>query len=621
MVLPFDSKFWTNNSPVVLDDLETTVSLMARIGACWSPSFSPDGHWITLISNLNGLPQVWIVSVKGGWPELVTSLPDQIYGVSWSPDGAWLAFRLAPGGGMNEQVYVVRPNGCGLRRLTDGGMENNWLGDWTRDSRQLMISSNRRTSDAMDAYLYDLENNQLRLVVENQGIGYFTDVSRDGRWAVLYRMVNRSDNNLYLVNLDDGQETLLTPHEGPGTFDGGRFSPDGRTIYLSSNRDREMIAFCSISIDQHGTPGEINLLATRDDAELEGFEITEDGSTAVLLWNIAGYNQLDFFDTATLEVTPGPKLPVEITSVPRFSRGGNLLTMVLTGSAAPMDIYVYDRIADRLQKVTNSPHPGVDLGSMTRPELVRFPAHDGITLSGWLYTPDGFDAPGPVVLNFHGGPEGQEQPIFKSNFQALLAQGIAVFSPNVRGSAGFGLTFVNLDNGPLRFDAIRDIKTCVEYVVKLGLANPRRVGIMGGSYGGYMTMAGLTQYPDLFAAGANYFGIVNFKTFFEHTEPWMAEISKIQYGDPQTQADLLRELSPIHKLDRVKAATLVLHGANDTNVPVVEAEQVVEHLRKRGLPVKYVLFPDEGHGFYKEANRIKATVETVRWFTEHLSSH
>jgi dipeptidyl aminopeptidase/acylaminoacyl peptidase len=193
-----------------------------------------------------------------------------------------------------------------------------------------------------------------------------------------------------------------------------------------------------------------------------------------------------------------------------------------------------------------------------------------------------------------------------------------VLAPNVRGSAGFGKRFVNLDNGPLRFDAVRDIKACVDYIVSAGVADPRRIGIMGGSYGGYMTMAGLTEYPDLFAAGANLFGIVNFETFFQQTEPWMAAISKIEYGDPETQVDLLRSLSPIHKIDRVRAPTVVLHGANDTNVPVVEAEQVVASLEERGVPLKYVLFPDEGHGFVKTANRITATVEIVRWFAEHL---
>ena len=241
-----------------------------------------------------------------------------------------------------------------------------------------------------------------------------------------------------------------------------------------------------------------------------------------------------------------------------------------------------------------------------------------LELSAWLYTPTGFKAPSAIVLSFHGGPEGQERPRFDSTYQALLAQGIAVLAPNVRGSGGFGKTYVNLDNGALRVNAVRDIKACVDYVVGADIASAGHIGIMGGSYGGYMTMAGLAEYPNTFSAGVNLFGVVNFRTFFAQTEPWMAAISKIEYGDPDTEGEMLDSLSPINKIDQVIAPTLVLHGANDTNVPVVEAEQVVENLKRRNIPVEYVLFPDEGHGFQKEPNRITSTVATVEWFVRYL---
>jgi dipeptidyl aminopeptidase/acylaminoacyl peptidase len=223
-----------------------------------------------------------------------------------------------------------------------------------------------------------------------------------------------------------------------------------------------------------------------------------------------------------------------------------------------------------------------------------------------------------MVLSFHGGPEGQERPRFRATYQALLSRGISVFAPNVRGSSGFGKTFVNLDNGALRFDGIRDIAATTQFVTQVGLADPDRIGIMGGSYGGYMVMAGITEYPEMFAAGANLFGIVNFETFFAQTEPWMAAISTVEYGDPATEPELLERLSPIHRIDRIVTPTIVLHGANDTNVPVVEAEQVVENLEVRGVPVKYVLFPDEGHGWRKIENRVTSDVEIVKWFETHL---
>ncbi|NDJ36576.1 MAG: S9 family peptidase, partial [Chloroflexi bacterium] len=407
---------------------------------------------------------------------------------------------------------------------------------------------------------------------------------------------------------------VVTPHEGPGSFSGARFIEGA--VLLAGDPERELVALCRAPLDETGRPGPLEVLAGRDDAELQEFDVH--AQTAALLGNAAGLSELAFYDLETGTLTAGPDLPAEGASEITFSPDGKRLAFVLRGAAAPRDIWVYDRETQALTQLTHSPHPGVVFSDLIRPELIEFTAHDGLELTGWLYLPKDYARPGPVVLSFHGGPESQERPTFNSTYQALLAEGIAVFAPNVRGSTGFGKTFASLDNAALRVDAVQDIESCVEAMVNRGIASPGRIGIMGGSYGGYMTMAGLTTFPDAFAAGANICGIVNFETFFAHTEPWMAAISKVEYGDPDTQADLLRSLSPIHNINRVKGATIVLHGANDTNVPVVEAEQIVSALKRRAIPVEYVRFEDEGHGFTKEQNRITATVAIVRWFAKHL---
>ncbi|HEX7186175.1 MAG TPA: S9 family peptidase [Thermoanaerobaculia bacterium] len=603
------------------DDLQALVARMAKIGSCVNPSFSPDGKRLAILCNLSGLPQIWTVPVEGGWPTQVTALDDQVSNLEWSPkDPDVLAFSLAPGGGLNEQIYVVRSDGRSLQRLTEGGKVNNRLAGWTRDGRHLRLGSSRGNPGSIDSYLYDLEKARLRLVSVNAGIGTLTDVSPDGRWGLVNRVKSRGDSNLFLVGLEERAEVLLTPHEPPGTFAGGRFSPDGRAAYLLSNGGRDLAAFTRVTIGEGGKAGPVEVIAGRDDAELDGFQITEDGKTAALVWNVAGRAELSFQDLATLKQTPGPKLPGDLAFGLRFSPDGSRLALVISGSTRPSDVWVLDRSSGDLRQVTFSPHAGVALDALVSPTLVKFPAHDGLELSGWLYRPSGKagEQPGPVVISFHGGPEGQERPGFNPTYQALLSRGISVFGPNVRGSSGFGKKFVNLDNGPLRVEGVKDIKSCVDYLVSQGIADPKRIGIMGGSYGGYMTMAGLTEYPDLFAAGANLFGIINFETFFSHTEAWMAAISTIEYGDPSTQKDMLRQLSPIHKVDRIRAPTLVLHGANDTNVPVVEAEQTVESLKKRNVPVDLVLFPDEGHGFRKTPNRVRSTVAVVEWFERYL---
>lgn len=601
------------------DELTKTSAMMARMGFCKSPSFSPDGERIAFISDLSGTPQVWAVTVEGGWPELVTALDDPVENVLWSPEGSWLALTLAPGGGMNRQVYLVRPDGTGLRRLTKGGMENNFMGVWSPDGRQLSLSSNQRTFMVVDAYLADIESGELRLVAEGRGLCGLMDVSRDGRFGLLYRLIDRTSDNLSLVNLTNGDEVLLTPHEGPAQFN-GKFSHDGKSIYMQSNKDRDRIAFARVEFGREHQPGEMEVVCERDDAVLDGFALDEQGTKAALSWNVAGRNELTLFDLVTGDVSPVPELPAEIISGLKFSKDGARLVMSAQGAAAPPDTWTLRLRSSAFQQVTRSPHAGVKLEEMVRPELLRFTAHDGLPLSGWLYRPHGTVGPTPLVISFHGGPEAQERPEFNITYQALLKQGISVFAPNIRGSAGFGKTFVNLDNGPLRFNAIRDVKTCAERVVADRFADAQRIGIMGASYGGYLVLAGLTEFPELFAAGADISGIVNFETFLAHTEPWMAMISRIKYGNPETDLEMLRRLSPIHKIDHLIAPTIIFHGANDTNVPPSEAEQVVESLKRRGVPFEYIIFPDEGHGLSKTSNRVRATTAIVRWFDKHLKA-
>jgi dipeptidyl aminopeptidase/acylaminoacyl peptidase len=594
------------------------VTRMARIGRAFSPTFSPDGKCMAFVSDSSGIPQVWIAPAEGGAPTQVTNGDDPIGRVSWSPNGDWLVFSLAPGGGMNAQIYIVHPDGTGLRRLTDGRKETNNLGDWTHDGRRVAMGSNRANPSAIDVYLVDPISGERELISDNKGLQAVEDVSRDGALALVARVRGRGDNDLYLIDLKTHTETLVTPHDPPGSF-GGRLAPDGRAIYLTSDKDRDMAAFARVRIDNAGKLAPMEVIAGRDDAELGAFMVNEQGTTAALLWNVAGRNELAFVNLESGILTPGPKLPGEIAGGLMFSKDGARLAMTISGATAPPDIWILDIGAGgRLHQVTQTPHTGVDLATLVRPELIKFKAHDGLDLTGWLYRPVGQSKPGPYVVSFHGGPEGQERPGFRSDYQALVAQGIGVFAPNVRGSSGFGKRFVNLDNGPLRVEGIRDLEDCVNYLVSSRIADPGRVGITGGSYGGYMTMVGVTFYPDLFAAGVNLFGMVNFFTFFEHTEPWMAAISTTEYGDPKTQADLLRQLSPLGKLDRIKTPLMVQHGANDTNVPVVEAEQIVEALKRRNVPVEYVLFPDEGHGFRKEKNRITSTVRMVEFFVKHL---
>lgn len=606
-------------------DVERTVRALAKIGSASAPTLSPDGKRVAFLTNLSGSPQVWSVPIGGGYPQALTTLDDPVLGAQWSPEGSQLAVAVAPGGGLNSQIWLLKGDGSSMRRVVGGGKENNWFGLWASDGSFFTYSSNVRDAAAMDGYVYDVAKGESRLVVRNRGVGTFDDVSDDGRFALINRLASRGDNDVVRVDLKTGAEVLVTSHTPPGSFE-GKFGKDGNTVYLLNDLDRDLTAFSRVAIAADGKVSAPQLIAARPDAALSGFTVDPSRSVALLVWNVAGRSEVSVVDLATGAVTRGPKLPFEILGGVEFSRDGRVV--VLAGSAAtkPTDVYVWENVragsnaAAVVRQLTHSSSPGVDLSTLVAPELVHYKAHDGLDLSAWLYLPRGASKSLPVVFSFHGGPEGQERPSINSTYQALLSRGIAVFAPNVRGSSGFGKRFVNLDNGALRVNSVRDIEASVQALISRGVADPRRLGIMGGSYGGYMVMAALTEYPDMFAAGANLYGVVNFKTFFEHSEPWMAEISTIEYGNPRTEADMLASLSPINKIDRVKAATLVLHGANDTNVPVIEAEQVVQKLKSRGVPVEYILFPDEGHGWRKTTNRVKSAVSIVDFFERHLAA-
>jgi dipeptidyl aminopeptidase/acylaminoacyl peptidase len=619
---PAPTSQWKGAAPSTSPDgrkavIARQVALMARICSAGNPSFSPDDKWVSFITNISGAPQVWIMPAAGGYPRMVTNGEDPVTSQWWSPAGDWLAVTIAPGGGLNSQVYVVRPDGTEMRLLTLGGQDNNSLNGWTNDGRQVAISSNRDDPASLDSFMIDLATGNARLVARNPGVGGIASLSRDGRRALLSRKKSRGDNNLYLLDLATGQETLLTEHEGIAEF-AGELTPDGSAVYLVGNQDRDLFALARIRMAPDGTPGRLEVLAEREDAELGGVTLNYQGTLAALMWNVGGRAELSFYDVADGTHVAGPRLPGELAGGHTFSNDGSKLALVVGGAAQPADLWIMDVDTNEFRQLTFSPHPGVDLNALVRPESVTFDSFDGLELSGWLYKARNQSGPAPFVISFHGGPEGQEYPSFRSDYQALLAQGIGVFAPNVRGSSGFGKKFVNLDNGELRFNALKDIKACVDYLVDNRIADPRRIGITGASYGGYMTMAGVTEYPELFAAGVNLYGMVNFMTFFEHTQPWMAAISTVEYGDPRTQKEMLDRLSPIYKLDRIKAAIMVQHGANDTNVPVIEAEQIVNTLKQRGVSVEYVLFPDEGHGWRKTANRIRSITETVNFFNAHL---
>jgi dipeptidyl aminopeptidase/acylaminoacyl peptidase len=566
--------------------------LPSGAGGSWSPTLSPDGRHAAYVSDRGGRPQVWVQPVGSEVAFLVETGPSPVAAVQWSTGGGWLACAVAPGGAPRHEVWLVRPDGSELHQVAGFGADNADNMRWLPGRSLLALTENLTTALVVDPVTGD------RSPVASGDLISLLDVSPDGHRALL-RHGPRGSRFLAVRDRTTGEDTHVTYGED------GVFGPDGRTVFARSEAGE-------FPVLMRFSPDDSEVLAGSDAADVEAFAVTAAGGTAAVLWNRrGGTSELTIHDLIgggrqTVPV-PGP-----VISGPAWSADGSTLTFTAEGPGQRHGTWTYD--TNGLNRVSaDDPAP-----QAVRPVLHTFASHDGLEISGWLYQPAGTDGPLPTVLWFHGGPESQERPGHGPLFQALAERGIAVFTPNVRGSSGFGRTFVNADNGPLRYAAIADVASCVDYLVGSGVADPARVGCMGRSYGGYLTLAALVRYPSRFAVGIDICGMSRFSTFYEHTEPWIAAAAVSKYGDPVADADLLHDLSPMTRIDQLRAPLLVVHGENDSNVPVIEATQVVEALRARGVPCKYLLFPDEGHELLHRSSRATFLRETVDWLTTHL---
>ncbi|GGL15330.1 peptidase S9 [Sphaerisporangium melleum] len=574
---------------------------------CRFPALSPDNRAVAYVSDRDGTPRVWVQPLTENGhrrARVIDTGPEPVGDVLWSPDGAWLAVTVSPGGGERTQVWAVRPDGTD-RRLLAGPDRAPAEGSavfvrWTGQGSTLLVAE-LTASGLTEAVLIDACLGH-RDTIAAGPLMWPSAVSRDHTRALL-RHGPRGMREMAVADLPSGEERPLLPP----TTDLGALSPDGEIAYIRSNAGRDRSALVAMPVG--GAP---RVVAERPDAELDRFAVSMDGGTALLVWNVAGRSELWVADLAAGTTRPLPPPPAEVVTAARLSLDGTLAVLAGESPDTPSHVLLCETGTGRYRRVAGDdplPH-GIDT------ELVRFPARDGLELTGWLYRAG--PAPGPCVIYLHGGPESQERPTFNPLFQRLLAAGISVFAPNVRGSSGFGRAFQDADNHALRFHAIDDVADCAAYVVDAGVADPEKLACMGRSYGGYLTLAALVTHPELFRAGVDVCGMVNFATFYARTEPWIAAAAVSEYGDPVADAELLRALSPIHSFDRLTAPLLVVHGAQDTNVPVHEAEQVVLAATARGVPCRYLLFQDEGHETVRKANKIAFLDAVVGWLGRWL---
>jgi dipeptidyl aminopeptidase/acylaminoacyl peptidase len=602
-------------------DVRLTVTEIAGTAGAWCPALSPEGERIAYVTDRSGLPRLETASlVQETPPAVLSGIDEEVVSVSWSPDGAWLAYLVSPGGSICAELHVVRPDGSDHRVVAGADpFATVFAGGWTRPGHYVCSIAPGDGPDA-DVVLVDAETGAHRTLARG-GFLAVTDVSADERW-VLARRGPRNFRHVVLADVATGEPRRVIPRDAPGGIasEDGRFGPDGRSVYLRASlpgepgADRAGLVVVPLSDD--GSPGAGRVVLHRPEADLDGYAVRADG-TVLAVWTREGVTELRIHDPTDGAVLREVPLPEPVMPGWSLTADGTRLIAELTGPRAPRALWVVPLDGADPHPLPTSPRrPNPDL--LVEPVLHRYRAADGLALSGWLYVPRGVEGPNRTVISFHGGPEGQERPGWSPVAQSLVAAGFTVFAPNVRGSGGFGRAFMCADDGPARESSFQDVPATVHTLVDSGFAAPGRIGAHGWSYGGYLTLVALTRWPDLFAAGATLAGMSDLRSFFAGTERWMAAASVTEYGDPIADREMLAAISPMTHLDRLTSPVLLCHGDRDTNVPVGESVQAHQELRARGGPSELFLLPGEGHTIVGRDHLVELSERVAAWFDRWL---
>lgn len=621
--------------PPIPADLIEQIGRYTESRAAFFEDWHPSKAEMLIATRFGDTAQVHRVIMPGGARTQLTFFPDRIDAASFEPiKGDYFVFTKGAGGNEFNQNYRYDLATGDVTLLTDGKSRNSGP-TWSSKGDRVAYNSTRRNGADTDIYIeapLDPKSDKMRAEVKGGGWDV-QDWSPDDKQLLVLEEISVNESYLWLFNAETGQKKELTPRAAEGAekvaYSRARFTKDGKGVLATTDRESEFLRFAYIDVAN----GKHTYLQKDARFDVDDWDLSEDGKQLAYTLNENGSATIHVADIATVNGPATLSAPREPNFTPplknvttgglKWHRNSNLLAITVGGARTPFDVYTWDTKANKTARWTESETGGIPATNFSEPELIRWKTFDGKEITGFLYLPDSkkFSGPRPVILNIHGGPEAQYRPTYLGRNNYFINElGCAILFPNVRGSTGYGKTFVALDNGFKREDSYKDISSLLDWMKTRSDLDASRVMVTGGSYGGFMTLAVASNYADRIRCAVDVVGISNFVTFLKNTESYRRDLRRVEYGDERDpkMAEFLEKIAPLNKAKQITKPLFVVQGANDPRVPKTEADQIVDTLKKQSTPVWYLLANDEGHGFAKKKNADFQFYATVQFIKEHL---
>ncbi|HEY7099407.1 MAG TPA: prolyl oligopeptidase family serine peptidase [Terriglobales bacterium] len=608
--------------PAIPVSLIDTVDRYTNFRGAVLESWDPLKREMLISTRFGDTAQIHHVSMPGGDRSQLTFYPDSIAGASYSPvKDDFFIFSKDIGGGEFYQYYRYDSASGDVSLLTDG-KSRNIGGTWSYAGDRLAYGSTRRTGNDVDLYVMNPGDPKTdHLLARLQGGGWAPlDWSPDGKQILAQEGISANESYLWIFDTSTGEKTLLTPKAGSEkiAYGGGQFSKDGKGIYVTTDKDSEFqrLAYIDLASKQH------TYLTSNIPWDIDEFDLSHDGKTIAFISNEDGFGVLHLLDTRTRKEKSVAPLPKGIISGVRWHKNNRDLGFDITSARSTSDVYSLDVQTGKVDRWTHSETGGLNTTAFSEPELIHWKSWDDKSISGFLYRPPTrFTGKRPVIINIHGGPEGQYRPGFLGRNNYFLNElGAAIIFPNVRGSSGYGKSFLAADNGFLREGSYKDINSLLDWIQNQPDLDSSRVLVTGGSYGGFMTLAVATNYNDRICCSVDVVGPSNFVSFLEHTSGYRQDLRRVEYGDERDpkMREFLEKIAPFNKAKNITKPLFVIAGKNDPRVPASESDQMVKIVRQNGTPVWWLMANDEGHGFRKKKNQDYQFYATVMFMREYL---